>query len=239
MKVNHKAFGTGTIEEIANGKIKVNFENATKVFVFPDAFESFLTTDDAELLQRIEKEKAEKKEREEAIQKAKVEEMKRKIAVEKAQKREDIIHGDRAQTIEVCSENEMFEMIGYMAKPNRISSIEAEIPCDGREKTFERMFPNQTYRPIAISETPSGMPSKLNPQYRINFADTENCVPLLKDNMRKGHGNHGGRINKSEFVFDLVENYGFRFGKEQNVSDIRAIAERRGYLEDFERGLHR
>lgn len=45
-----------------------------------------------------------------------------------------------------------------------------------------------------------------------------------------------GRINKSRFVLDLVQNYGFRFGDRQEVDCIRAIARKFGYLKEFEKG---
>ena len=38
--------------------------------------------------------------------------------------------GARAQGINICSEEEMFENVGYMATPGRINSIEAEVPKD-------------------------------------------------------------------------------------------------------------
>ena len=48
-----------------------------------------------------------------------------------------------------------------------------------------------------------------------------------------------GRINKSKLVLDIVQNYGFRFGDKQSVDDIRAIAVRKGFVEDFEKGFRR
>lgn len=143
--------------------------------------------------------------------------------------------GPKAESISMsCSQ--MFEAIGYMAKPGRVSSFEAEIPKDGRDKMFENLFPGQTYRPIELGETPSGLPNKLGPQFRINFSSLNNCPAVLRANMRVGNGSCVGRINKSRFVVDLVQFYGFRFGKNQDVPAIRKIAEDNGYLEEFEKG---
>ena len=83
--------------------------------------------------------------------------------------------GDRSQTISVRSEAEMFELVGYMATPGRVSSFEAEVPKDGRDVLFEKLFPGQPYRPIELGSTPSGMPNKLSPSFRINFANLRNC----------------------------------------------------------------
>jgi hypothetical protein len=84
--------------------------------------------------------------------------------------------------------------------------------------------------------TPSGMPNKVSSQFRINFIDLRNCPTTLKINMGKGNGGCVGRINKSKFVLDLVEHYGFRFGDRQDVDCIRAVARKCGYLKEFEKG---
>ena len=91
--------------------------------------------------------------------------------------------GERAQTIAINSQEALFEIIGYMATPGRITSIEAEVPRDGRDKIFENMFPGQKYRPIEMGGTPSGLPNKLGSQFRINFGNLCNCPQVLKQNM--------------------------------------------------------
>ena len=143
--------------------------------------------------------------------------------------------GPRAESIPMTCE-QMFEVVGYMAHPGRVSSFEAEVPKDGRDKTFETLFPGQIYRSIELGDTPSGLPNKLGPQFRINFASLSNCPPVLKAYVRAGNAGCVGRINRSRFVVDLVQFYGFRFGKHQDISAIRKIAEENGYLEEFEAG---
>lgn len=121
----------------------------------------------------------------------------------------------------------MFEIVGvgYMARPGRVNSIEAEVPKDGRDDDFDRMFPGQTYRPIELGDTLSGLPNKLSPQFRINLGNLSNCPYALKNNMGKGNGSCVGLINKSRFVIVIVRNYGFRFGDWQDRIAIRNIAE--------------
>lgn len=82
--------------------------------------------------------------------------------------------GPRAESISMSCE-QWFEVVGYMARPGRVSSFEAEIPKDGRDKVFENLFPGQVYRPIEPGDTPSGLPNKLGAQFRINFASLDNC----------------------------------------------------------------
>lgn len=147
--------------------------------------------------------------------------------------------GPRSKSIAIASQNEMFEIVGYLAAPGRILSIEAEVPTDGRDKLFEEMFPGQTYRPIELGDTPSGMPNKLSPQFRLNLSNIRNCPPSLKAAVGVGTGSCVGRINRSKFVMDLVQNYGFKFGARQSTTLARGIAEQKGYLADFERGYSR
>jgi len=147
--------------------------------------------------------------------------------------------GPRSQSISVSSRNQMYEIAGYMARPGRLSSIEAEVPCDYREIEFKRLFPGQVYRPITIGDTPSGRPNKYSPQFRINFANIRNCPEPLRQNLGVGNGSCVSRVNKSRFVLDMVLNYGFQFGFSQNVVLIRKIAEDNGCLSDFEHGFSR
>ena len=248
-KVKHKGFGEGIVQSIADGYIEVDFNGQVKKFMFPKAFEGFLTTDDEGLIKNVAtaKEKADQEAKAAAERKAATATPISTVSSVRPHSfsrsySHDISHplvGERAQTIAVSSEEEMFELVGYMASPNRVSSFEAEVPKDGRDETFEKLFPGQTYRPIEIGDTPSGMPNKLSPQFRINFSNLSNCPERLLSNMGKGTGSCVGRINKSKFVIDLVKNYGFRFGDWQDVSAIRAIAQKRGYIEAFERGYGR
>ena len=46
LAVNHKSFGKGVIVSLSGKYITVKFASAQKIFVYPDAFESFLTLED-------------------------------------------------------------------------------------------------------------------------------------------------------------------------------------------------
>lgn len=247
--VKHKVYGEGTVKSIDSGYIEVDFGDKVKKFQFPKAFGPFLVTEDPSLIQKVEQAK---KADEEKNEKSSTVIVKPEPSTEVINKKATTkisrpinssvnspLIGDRAQTIPVYSENQMFELVGYMSSPGRVSSIEAEVPRDGRDETFEKMFPGQTYRPIELGDTPSGMPNKLSPQFRLNFSNLDNCPAPLMNNMGKGNGACVGRINKSKFVLELVQHYGFRFGDTQDVAAIRKIAENKGYLKDFEKGYRR
>lgn len=146
--------------------------------------------------------------------------------------------GPHSQSLPIESEKQMFELIGYIAKPGRVGSFEAEVPVGSLAEKFETLFPHQVYRPIATGETPSGLKNKMGPQFRINFSNVTNCPKVLKENLRKGNNGCVARLNRSRFVIDLVRQYGFRFGDCQNLSAIREIAEKKGFKDDFDRGFN-
>ena len=52
-KVIHKTFGEGIITNHEGNYINVSFGGAVKRFVYPDAFDKFLTVDDASMLAAI------------------------------------------------------------------------------------------------------------------------------------------------------------------------------------------
>ena len=245
----HSIYGEGTVKSLNEKYIEVDYSGELHKHQFPKIFESFLTTDDLDLKRKISTAQEKAGEVPKQFQQAQIKQQREQVPYKRPSKplsftTDKSVHnpllGDRARTIPVRSEAEMFEIVGYIASPGRVSSFEAEVPRDGRDETFESLFPGQKYRPIEMGETPSGMPNKLSPQFRINFSNLRNCPDILLKNMGKGNGPSCiGRINKSKFVIDLVQNYGFRFGSEQNISDIRSIAEKRGFLEEFENGYKR
>lgn len=53
LQVKHKTFGIGTVTFSDGRYIKVKFENAEKSFVYPDAFEKFLTLADGTVTEQI------------------------------------------------------------------------------------------------------------------------------------------------------------------------------------------
>lgn len=246
-KVKHKAFGQGEVNKIEDGLIRISFKGEVKSFQFPKTFGTFLETDDPQLRALVDQAKKAEETKSAPVTKTFVQPTPKTSVPQKTsglsgyynKSVSSALVGDRAQTISVNSEAEMFEIVGYMAAPGRVSTFEAEVPKDGRDKTFESLFPGQIYRPIEMSYTPSGMPNKLSPQFRINFLSTRNCPQVLLNNMGKGNGSCVARINKSKFVLEMVQHYGFRFGDRQNIEAIRELASKRGFLEDFERGYKR
>ncbi len=238
-EVTHNILGTGIITDFKGEYVIVEFGQDKKQFALK-TFLNFFTVYDDELKKKIEKAQTPT---ETPIQRVapptpqvKVPTISCPVRQQHFSKAPLPLLGPRSQTIYFKSDAELFEAIGYMARPGRVSSIEAEVPRDGSVDMFEAHFPRQKYRPIELGDTPSGMPNKFGSQFRINFASVYNCPQTLKENMGAGNGGCVGRINKSRFVMDMVTNYGFKFGDYQDESVIRKIADSKGHLSDFERG---
>ena len=53
IKVTHKTFGEGVVADHDGNYINVSFGGTVKRFVYPDAFEKFLTVEDASILSAI------------------------------------------------------------------------------------------------------------------------------------------------------------------------------------------
>ncbi len=53
LEVKHKAFGNGVVVSTQGKYITVKFDSATKVFVYPDIFEKFLTLADGTVSDEI------------------------------------------------------------------------------------------------------------------------------------------------------------------------------------------
>ena len=57
-KVSHKMWGKGTVVTQTDSKIIIHFSVGDKQFVFPDAFDNYLSTSNATLLKEIAAQKA-------------------------------------------------------------------------------------------------------------------------------------------------------------------------------------
>lgn len=242
-KVLHKAYGEGVVTGINGDYISVQFSNGTEKDFQLAGFDKFFSFEDKELAEKVEtatKEKTKSTINSFSGQHGRTVEIRRTVP-----KRESSVYqsdissmllGPRSETIYVKNDSQMFELVGYIAAPGRVKSFEAEVPKDGRDKIFEEHFPGQIYRPIELGYTPSGMPNKVAPQFRINFMNTDNCPEALKTCLRAGNSSCVARINRSRFVLTLVQHYGFQFGDYQNIETIRNIAVSKGHLDDFNKG---
>ncbi|MCL1946492.1 MAG: hypothetical protein FWF51_04970 [Chitinivibrionia bacterium] len=143
----------------------------------------------------------------------------------------------RGINLQFRNQNEYYETLGYLAAPRRIVSIDAEIPSH-MVGEFRSRFGNNYFEIVDTCLSPSGLPSKLGKQYRINLANINNIVPALTQHLGRGSRSCVKRINRSNFVEQIILNNGFRFGKFQNLESIKTTIPQQ-YLADFMRGLNR
>lgn len=148
------------------------------------------------------------------------------------------ILGNRALDIDV-SEKEFCLILGYLATPGRVGFIEAQIPEDKVEE-FTNNYSEKGYYPITQGETSGGNQMKQGCQFRIYFNNVNNCPCILKPYLGKGNGTYCKRINKGKFIEKIIENFGFRFGHNQDVDLIREKVSRiyPQYMEDFDKGFN-
>jgi hypothetical protein len=121
-----------------------------------------------------------------------------------------------------------YEVLGWMAKHTK--SIKASMP-DYMENWFVKIFGQEADRYVVDStkRTSGGHPMQWSLSCRINF-DTE--VPSLLLNKVAANKKV---IDSVAFVWDLIDNYGFTFGKTQSYEQIESEIPNQ-YLEDFRRG---
>ena len=123
------------------------------------------------------------------------------------------------------SEPDLCLILGYLATPDRVGLIEAQIP---EEKCFifEREFPGAPYFPITQGHTAGGNLMKQGCQLRIYFNNIDNCPAVLKPFLGAGVGAYVKRINKGRFVEKIVRYYGFSFGRDQDYQAIEYAVHR-------------
>lgn len=133
--------------------------------------------------------------------------------------------------------SDFFEVLGYLATPKRLVSIDAEVP-ESKASEFCAKYGDKFFI-ISDGLTPSGMPRKFGIQLRINFLSVNNAPTALTSYLKKGRGvGIVARINRSLFVEKLLSKFGFVLGTLQDVASIRATIPAQ-YITDFDRGFNR
>ena len=121
-----------------------------------------------------------------------------------------------------------YEVLGWIAKHTK--SIKASMP-DYMENWFVRNFGQDSDRYVVDStkRTSGGHPMQWSLSCKISFDSEVPSILLNKVASNKK------AIDSVAFVWDLVDNYGFTFGKTQDINLIKSEIPNQ-YLEDFERG---
>lgn len=230
MNVNHKDYGEGEVIRIYGQNIEVKFGDiyGFKIFSYPHAFKETLTTQDQSLRIKVNK----------ALNRAGMGNP--KFFVNQMEDFELSILGKKASKITFENDDELFDVIGYLSTPGRIEQIWAEVPND-KTKIFRHVFPNQNIIPIEQGETPAGNASKFGCQFRIFLNSITEAPQVLLDNKGAGLGKCVARINRSNFVAQLVSSFRFNFGKasDQDYEAIEEMAKESGHYESYVNGKNR
>lgn len=130
-----------------------------------------------------------------------------------------------------CSEQELCYILGYLATPNRIKYIEAQVPF-GKEEIFESAYPGQYYE--HMKETSD----KQSFQFRIILNYNGNCPDIIMNVLSDGAGGYNNCISRGKFIERIINEYGFEFLKSADVCKIKKIVtiEHPMYVRDFEDG---
>lgn len=127
---------------------------------------------------------------------------------------------------------EKLEVIGYLSVPNVIASIEATVPRN-KVDVFKDEFSGK------YSEEYPYTADKYGYQFRIYLNDIDGCPEYLLDELDETYHN---RINDTQFIRELVNDYGFRFTKEpqqtEYIRDCVARLHGRRYLRFFDAGYN-
>ena len=128
------------------------------------------------------------------------------------------------------SPSNYYEAIGWMAK--HATNIKASMP-DFMEKWFDGKFDCENkYVVDSRKRTVNGNPMQWGLSFRISF-DQEASGFLAQ----RATSSNKKVIDSVSFVWDLIENFGFKFSKsKQDIENIRAEIPQ-DYITDFEKGL--
>lgn len=127
--------------------------------------------------------------------------------------------------------DEFYYALGWLVK--HIGTVTAVLP-DYLENAFARYFGAET--PCRVVNSKHRGPAGWQPQWSWSFTASikkPDVVPALISEKLNPSGN---KVSDTSFVWDLVDNYGFQFGKKQNIDEIRSHVPA-GCLASFEAGL--
>lgn len=168
----------------------------------------------------------------EADKKAKAE----KKAEEKYQKQKEKAIQDFDTLVQqadktLSTDEEFYYALGWLTK--HIGSVSAALP-DYLESAFTKHFGTETNARIVDSKkrTCNGNSMQWTFGFKATLRKPENIPSILTQYL----STTGKAIANTSFIWDLVDNYGFKFGKKQNIDEIKQTIPNR-YMASFEAGL--
>lgn len=127
--------------------------------------------------------------------------------------------------------DEFYYALGWLAK--HVGSMTATIP-EYLQQSFERCFGTEASPRVIDSKkkTVGGYSMQWSFSFKATLCKVETIPAILSQYL----SNSGNAITNTSFIWDLIDKYGFCFGKKQVVDEIKKNIPVQ-YIEDFEAGL--
>ena len=198
-------------------------------------YEAYITRQ-LEATRKARQEAEEKREAEIAAKKAAIEAEKlekKKIAFEKHKEKMIQEFDSFARAFKpVNTADEFYYSLGWLTK--HVGTVSAAMP-DYLEHSFVKCFGPEAPKRLVDSTKvgPTGFTSQWTYSFTASLKKPENIPALLTSYLDAT----AKKIANTQFIWELVENYGFKFGKVQDVDAIRAKIPV-SYIDKFEAGVN-
>lgn len=211
---------------LANKLIEIDADVASEINSYINLFKALQKEVHEISIDRSEaKAEADRKAAEEAKQEAKYQAAKEKAI----QDFEVMARKDKS----MCATGEFYYNLGWLAK--NVGTVSAALP-DYLLKYFENHFGTEAKPTVVDSRkrTVNGYPIQwaLSMKASVPKKVVDSIPAFLKQYLNPT----GNALTNTTFIWDIVENYGFQFGRKQDVEKIRAAIPTH-CLEQFEKGF--
>lgn len=132
---------------------------------------------------------------------------------------------------EHSDETEFYWALGWLAK--HIGTISATMP-DYLSDAFKKYFGEDAVHKVVDSKKKTSNGNSM--QWTWSFRASVKKVDSIPSCIASHFNDSGKAITDTAFIWDLVDNYGFSFGKSQNVENIAQTIPAK-YIDSFNEGL--
>jgi hypothetical protein len=119
-----------------------------------------------------------------------------------------------ASNNKITKADEFYYALGWVAK--HVGTITARMP-DYLEPAFVKHFGDVEHTVVDSAKVgPAGFTSQWHLSMEVSLVKAKEIPAMLTDFLSQ----NGKKLSKTSFVWDLVDKYGFKFGKKQVTADI-------------------